>query len=64
MSEYLDKAAAVIEDDIQDHKRPGYTYTSSVRMQHARMFALLAAIDEGLMPEAVAEEIYGQFSRK
>ncbi|GAB3646032.1 hypothetical protein [Glycomyces tarimensis] len=66
MSKYLDAAAALVKKAADDNEQrwgstPGAA--ESGRVEFAKLYALLAAVDKGLMPEAVAEEIYGQLNR-
>lgn len=64
MTNYLEAAAELIREDAQKQREHPCGYTSSEKMAHAKLYALLAAVDKGLMPEAVAEEIYGQLRSK
>jgi hypothetical protein len=58
MTNYLEAAADILAKVVKNSA----TYTLDVEC--ARVYALLAAVDKGLMPEAVAEEIYGQLRSK
>lgn len=63
MSKYLDAAAELLAEDVQKC-RNDRSYLSSERLRHTKLYALLGAIDKGLMPESVAEEIYDQLKSK
>jgi hypothetical protein len=63
MTNYLEAAAALVKKaaDANETDRGRFeSYRDDKRVEYAKTYALLAAIDKGLMPEAVAEEIYGQ----
>lgn len=67
MSKYLEAAADLIKkaaDENERHTAPYPTTRNEIRVNFAKLYALLAAVDKGLMPEAVAEEIYGQLKSK
>lgn len=64
MSKYLDAAAALIKKASDDNEARKSSWLDSGRKEYAKLYALLAAVDKGLMPEAVAEEIYGQLRSK
>jgi len=66
MSEYLGKAAELLakaaaanERDAATERIAGSTLRN-VRMEVAHAYALLAAIDKGLLPEQAAENLYGR----
>lgn len=64
MSKYLDAAAALVKQAADANERRNASSPHSRdrgRVEFAKLYALLAAVDKGLMPEAVAEEVYGQF---
>jgi len=67
MTNYLEAAAALVKkaSDANESK-PGRvdSVRDDCRIEYAKVYALLGAIDKGLMPEAVAEEIYGQLRSK
>lgn len=67
MSKYLEAAAELVKKAAEDNERrhaSSPSFRESGQVEFAKLYALLAAIDKGLMPEAVAEEIYGQLKRK
>jgi len=63
---YLEEAAALIrkaaEGTEREHARGGVVFLNARRLEYARAFALLAAIDAGLLPHEMAEVVYGQFA--
>lgn len=62
MSTYLQKAAALIDDASSAATGSGSNAAVSDRkLSCARAYAALAAIDKGLLPAPVAEEIYKNF---
>ena len=58
MSKYLEAAADLLKDVA------AHSHNFEYKIKCARTYALLEAIDKGLMPEAVAEEIYDQLKSK
>lgn len=63
MTNYLEAAADLVKKavDANESRQGGSdSYRAGLRVEYAKVYALLAAIDKGLMPEAVAEELYGQ----
>jgi hypothetical protein len=61
MSKYLEAAAALVKKGSDENEAKDDTsWRENRRVEYAKLYALLAAVDKGLMPEAVAEEIYGQ----
>lgn len=57
MSRYLEEAA----EQLRLVAQTADGRTSNRRMECARAFALLAAIEKGLLPQEVADAVYGQF---
>lgn len=67
MTNYLEAAADQLKQAIEASEKDNAGYLgilAAERVKHAKVYALLGAIDKGLMPEAVAEEIYGQLRSK
>jgi hypothetical protein len=67
MSKYLEAAAELIKKASDHNEKSNIGYESvrnSGRVEYAKLYALLGAVDKGLMPEVVAEEIYGQLRSK
>lgn len=62
MTNYLEAAAALIKK-IADENEAGTTYHGT-RVECAKLYALLGAIDKGILPAPMAEEIYGQLRSK
>lgn len=63
MTNYLEAAAALVKQAVEASEKENRDYPSILaaeRVKHAKVYALLGAIDKGLMPEPVAEEIYSQ----
>jgi hypothetical protein len=66
MSRYLEEAAQLIRkaadaNEQTPDKWPEGEGKQRRRVEYARAFSLLAAIDKGLLPQEMAEAIYGQF---
>lgn len=64
MSEYLAKAAELIDRAAASNETNNKKWEDSLhngRLQIATAYAMLAAIEKGLLPEPIAEEVYGQF---
>lgn len=65
--DYLEKAADQIQQAITGIERtlsPGGDTITDRRMQAARAYALLAAIDRGLLPRELAADIYRSYNGK
>ena len=60
MTKYLEAAAALVKKMSDENEARGRDMNRFTRVECVKLYALLGAIDKGLMPEAVAEEIYGQ----
>lgn len=66
-SQYLAKADALLQKLADDNERMiarGERLASARlrRMEIAEAYARLAAIDKGLLPKQVADELYGQWA--
>jgi hypothetical protein len=62
MSEYLRKAGELIDKVSARNEKVFIKYaTDEMRMRLATAYAMLAAIEKGLLPEQVAEQVYDQF---
>lgn len=67
MNDYLYRAAELIAKAAESNERalgadPLYRRElNKHRMEHATAYAMLAAIDKGLLPEQVADQVYDQF---
>lgn len=55
MTNYLEAAAEVLKQVVG-----GNSTTYSTKVECAKVYALLAAIDKGLLPKEMAEDLYGQ----
>jgi hypothetical protein len=62
MTNYLESAAALVKKMADENE--ANTKYDSTRVECVKLYALLGAIEKGLMPSAVAEEIYGQLRSK
>lgn len=67
MTNYLEAAAALVKKVADDNESrwsstPGAA--ESGRVQCAKLYALFGAIDKGILPAPMAEEIYGQLRSK
>jgi len=54
MTNYLEAAAEVVKQVADGNS------TYSTKLECARTYAMLAAIDKGLLPKEMAEDLYGQ----
>lgn len=68
MSRYLEEAAEQVRRAAKDTDAACARYPindtyQQRRIECARAFALLAAIDKGLLPQEMAESAYGQLSK-
>ncbi|QYN17561.1 hypothetical protein [Amycolatopsis sp. DSM 110486] len=64
MSKYLAKAAELLERAADSNEKTNRDYSSTLynqRMAIADAYAKLAAVDKGLMPAEIAEQVYRQF---
>lgn len=65
MTNFLEAAAALVKKASDENEQStSHGYRNERRVEYAKVYALLAAVDKGLMPKAVAEEIYGQLNTK
>lgn len=63
MSRYLEEAAELVRKAAKGNEVRNSPYPVLLdrgRLECARQFAMLAAIDKGLLPVELAEEVYGQ----
>lgn len=64
MSEYLRKAADLLDKVSESNEKASYMFENVrdiKRQELVVQYAMLAAIDKGLLPEPVAEQVYDQF---
>lgn len=62
MSRYLEEAAAQVRKTVTEaEQRSVLGVSPERRLEFARSFAMLAAIDKGLLPQEVADAVYSQF---
>jgi len=61
-SEYLRKAAELLDKVSARNEKVFIRYqTDEMRLRLVNAYAMLAAIEKGLLPEQVAEQVYDQF---
>lgn len=66
MTNYLEAAAALVKkmSDNNEANRSSSSSLDAYRTDYVKLYALLAAIDKGILPAPMAEEIYGQLRSK
>lgn len=64
MTNYLEAAAALVKKVVDDDEKGTYGPHESTRIECSKLYALLGAIDKGILPAPMAEEIYGQLRSK
>jgi len=60
MTNYLEAAAALVKKASDENEARGRDMNRVTRVECVKLYALLGAIDKGILPAPMAEEIYGQ----
>jgi hypothetical protein len=63
MSQYLERAAELLKKVVDYNERNSSEYERNEgRLKISTYYAALAAIDKGLLPQHLADDLYGQLS--
>ena len=64
MTNYLEAAAALVKKMSDANENERNAWLDSNRKEYVKLYALLGAIEKGILPAPMAEEIYGQLRSK